>query len=506
LTRTTKHIIAVFCIVKLLIHLLADYNTGFQGDELLHIQTGNHLAFGYMEFPPLIGLLAFIQNLFDSQSVFVHHIFSHLASILIMIYAAKTTITLGGKWRAVFVVLLCILIAPGFGRSQQLFQPVVFSQLFWVLGFYNLTKFVKFLKIKHLWYLTLTATLGFLVKYDAVFFILPLASLLFFKRTRTFIIRNRSWRFILLFLVLIAPNLIWQYNNDFPVLKMMDRLYETQLDYVSFWDVCKNLFLAVNPINILVIVCGLVLMVQKENRRFLPLVVAIFISTILLALSNGKFYYYFPIILTIFPFGAVGIEKLLFAKRKWIFYPLMSLQLIMGILLVPFALPVDNLESYLDKIYPYEDNDLVEGAEYSIPFEERYSHHIWPDVMKKLENVIGNLPDSKQKELLIWGKHYRQAGAVNLFKENYNLPNAFSLHGSFYSWLPEGKMPDTVIALSYADADFFENYFEDVALAETIHNPYADEEEKLWQKIFICNNPKQDFGQLKHLFKDRIFE
>nr|WP_293299093.1 glycosyltransferase family 39 protein [Allomuricauda sp.] len=459
-----------------------------------------------MEFPPLIGLLAFIQNLFDSQSVFVHHIFSHLASILIMIYAAKTTITLGGKWRAVFVVLLCILIAPGFGRSQQLFQPVVFSQLFWVLGFYNLTKFVKFLKIKHLWYLTLTATLGFLVKYDAVFFILPLASLLFFKRTRTFIIRNRSWRFILLFLVLIAPNLIWQYNNDFPVLKMMDRLYETQLDYVSFWDVCKNLFLAVNPINILVIVCGLVLMVQKENRRFLPLVVAIFISTILLALSNGKFYYYFPIILTIFPFGAVGIEKLLFAKRKWIFYPLMSLQLIMGILLVPFALPVDNLESYLDKIYPYEDNDLVEGAEYSIPFEERYSHHIWPDVMKKLENVIGNLPDSKQKELLIWGKHYRQAGAVNLFKENYNLPNAFSLHGSFYSWLPEGKMPDTVIALSYADADFFENYFEDVALAETIHNPYADEEEKLWQKIFICNNPKQDFGQLKHLFKDRIFE
>ena len=492
--------------MKLLIHLIADYNTGFQGDELLHIQTGNHLAFGYMEFPPLIGVLAFIQNLFDSQSVFVHHIFSHLASIFILIYAARTTSVLGGKWRAVFVVLFCILIAPGFGRSQQLFQPVVFSQLFWVLGFYHLTKLVKYLEIKHLWYLTLMATLGFLVKYNAVFFILPLVSLLFFKRTRTFVIRNRPWRFVLLFLVLIAPNIIWQYINDFPVLKMMDRLYETQLDYVSFWDVCKSLFLAVNPINILVIVCGLVFMVQKHNRKFLPLVLAIFLSTTLLALLKGKFYYYFPIILTILPFGAVGIEKQLFAKRKWIFYPIVSLQLIMGILLVPFALPVDKLESYLDKIYPYEGNDLVEGAEYSIPFEERYSHHIWPVVMKKLENVIGNLPDSEQKELLIWGKHYRQAGAVNLFKKKYNLPNAFSLHGSFYSWLPEGKMPDTVIALSYADADFFENYFEDVVLAETIHNPYADEKEKLLQKIFVCSNPKQDFQQLKMQFKYRIFE
>ncbi|GAB4512169.1 MAG: hypothetical protein Tsb004_17660 [Allomuricauda sp.] len=178
----------------------------------------------------------------------------------------------------------------------------------------------------------------------------------------------------------------------------------------------------------------------------------------------------------------------------------------MGILLVPFALPVDNLESYLDTIYPYENNYLVQGAEYSIPFEERYSHHNWPAVMKKLENVIGNLPVSGQKELLFWGKHYRQAGAVNLFGKDFDLPKAFSLHGSFYSWLPEGEMPDTVIALSYADADFFENYFEDVTLAETIHNPYADEKEKLWQKIFICNNPKQDFGQLKHLFKDRIFE
>jgi hypothetical protein len=81
-----------------------------------------------MEFPPLIGLLAFIQNLFGSSSVFVHHIFSHLASLLIIIYVAKTTIELGGKNKAIILVLLAIIIAPSFGRSQQLFQPVVFSK------------------------------------------------------------------------------------------------------------------------------------------------------------------------------------------------------------------------------------------------------------------------------------------------------------------------------------------------------------------------------------------
>jgi hypothetical protein len=60
MNRQIKLIIFIFCVIKLALHLLADDHSGFQGDELLHIETGNHLAFGYMEFPPMIGLLAFL--------------------------------------------------------------------------------------------------------------------------------------------------------------------------------------------------------------------------------------------------------------------------------------------------------------------------------------------------------------------------------------------------------------------------------------------------------------
>ena len=119
MNRQTKLVIFAFCIVKLALHLVADSNSGFQGDELLHIETGNNLAFGFMEFPPIIGLLAFIQNLLQSTSVFANHIFAHIAAILILIYVSKITIELGGKTKAVFLVLLCIIIAPAFGRSQQ---------------------------------------------------------------------------------------------------------------------------------------------------------------------------------------------------------------------------------------------------------------------------------------------------------------------------------------------------------------------------------------------------
>lgn len=224
MTKQTWRIIFIFCLVKLTLHLIADSHSGFQGDELLHIETGKHLAFGYMEFPPLISILAFLQNLLHSPYVFIHHIFPHLASILLLIFVAKTIIELGGSSRAVFLALLCILIAPSFGRSQQLFQPVVFSQLFWALSFFALVRFVNHLDRKSLWLLTLFCILGFLSKYDAVFFIAGLSALFLFKRTRTALIQHKFWWNILLALLCISPNLLWQITNDYPALQMFERV------------------------------------------------------------------------------------------------------------------------------------------------------------------------------------------------------------------------------------------------------------------------------------------
>jgi len=108
--------------------------------------------------------------------------------------------------------------------------------------------------------------------------------------------------------------------------------------------------------------------------------------------------------------------------------------------------------------------------------------------------------------VLIWSKHYGQAGAVNLYNEKFKLPKAFSLHGSFYSWLPKGDMPMVTIALGYNVGDFFQEYFDEVTKVKTIYNPYSENIEELHQHIYLCKKPKQTFDQLKESFQDRIFE
>ena len=179
--------------------------------------------------------------------------------------------------------------------------------------------------------------------------------------------------------------------------------------------------------------------------------------------------------------------------------------MILGAVLIPFGMPVYSFDRYLEKVYPHEEKD-IRGGEFGVKYDEYYTQDKWKTTMRTLKSVYDSIPNNEKKNCLIWSKHYAQAGAVSLFGKSYNLPKAFSYHGSFYSWTPKGEMPNTVIALSYQVGDFFKPYFKEVTLVRSIYNPYADNEEELYQRIYICRNPKQDFEKMKVLFEKRIFE
>jgi len=508
MTKQTKLIIFIFCLAKLTLHLIADSHSGFQGDELMHIETGKHLAFGYMEFPPMIGLLAFIQNLFHSHSVFVYHIFPHIAMLLIIIYVGKITAELGGKSIAVFIALFCLLVAPGFEGSQQPFGPVVFSQLFWVLCFYQLTRFIKHGEGKYLWHLTIFISLFFLTKYDALFFCFGLLSLLLFRKTRVALVKSKYWQCLIVSFLILLPNIIWQYVNDWPALQMFHRLYETQLDDLAPMHLLHDLFLSVNPIVFILMLPALVFMfVDKRNKSlYLPLACSILLSVLFLTYSKGKAYYFFPAVLTILPFCGIFWEGVLLPKRKWLLYPL-GFILFISAVLIPFGMPVYSYHHYLNSVYKYSPKEIKNGKEV-LPIQEYNAKEKWKTVMQQLQSVYDSLPENEKKTCLIWGKHYSQAGAVELFKDEYRLPNAFSYHGSFYAWAPAGNMPETVIAFCYNDAgdSFFNPFFEEVIPVRKIYSDYASSEGWVVQTMYVCKKPKQSFDKMKELFKKRIFE
>ncbi len=497
----TEYIIIIgAALIKLSLYQIALFNSGYTGDELLHIDAGNHLAFGYMDFPPMIGIIAWIQNIFDSDSIFIHHLFLSIAGVLILVFSGLITLKLGGNWLAVLMTSLCFIFSPGFNGNH--FSPTIFEGLFWVICTYYIVLYCNEEKDKYLYLIGLFAALGFLSKHSIVFlFSGVFFSVLFFQRSM--LKKQHFWLGFLLFLLIISPNLWWQYNNDFPIIRHMTELYATQLNQISITGEIKTLVTFLNPaIFILVLPALLIIPFHQQYRKYRLLSFSLFFALILLLLAKGKFYYFFLIVAGLIPFATVYFVNLLRAQ-KWILYLFIVILSIFGIWLVPNMLPVLKLEKYiaLYGLKPKEDKKIP------LPYANYYSHKIWPQILATVKETYDDLTEKEQKSCLVWGRHYSYAGGINLLGKRYSLPKAFSFHSSYYVWVPEFSKDITVIAIGESDwtKQHYEHYFEDVEEVDAIENPYATSPGWYFHTIYLCRKLKYNSTEMKELFKDEIY-
>lgn len=497
-----KLLIACATILNLFIHLFAGFNSGFHGDELLHIEAGRRLAVGYMDFAPVIAWLAAIQNLFQSDSILVNHLFVYLASTLIFVLSGLTTIRLGGKWPAVLTVMVCILFSPGVAASHSLFLPALFEQLAWVAGVYFLVSFGNQQKNSCLVWFAIVAALGFLTKYSTAFLIAGVAiSVLLFQRE---MLKNKFlWIAFAIFLVIISPNIIWQMVNGFPVFGHFSELYKTQLDKQSRFDELKTLVLFLNPATAVFWIVGLLVVPFVSGlKKYRLAAFSLLTAFLLLLAAKGKSYYYFPIVLGILPFGSVYFEQL-FSARKWILIGWLSLTSIIGAVSLPFGIPVLPLKKFISfyRLQPNEDNRVA------VPFENYYSKGIWEQVLASVSKTYQNLPDNEKEKCLVWGRHYSQAGGINLLGKRYGLPQAFSFHSSFYNWVPAFEKDAIIIVIADPawDSEHWQRFFNSVEEISTIENRYTQDKKWYFQRVFLCRELKYNSAELKELLKDEIF-
>lgn len=491
-------IIAVFVVIKLVVQLTALSNSGFFSDEFLHIEAGKHLAFGYLDFPPMIALLAWIQNLFNSDSVYINHLFNLIASAMIILYCGLTTIKLEGGWLAVLVTLTCILLSPGLEGTQFLFLPTAFEQLFWIICIYYLVSYCQGQDNKSLIWFCIFGALGFLTKYSISFLFggIIISSLIF---QRDIFSKKDLWIGLLIFFVLIGVNLYWQIKNQFPVFTHFSQLYDRQLNQLSMGKELKKLFLFSNPLTSVLWLSGLlVIPFISKFKQYRLISFALLFSFVLLFISKGKWYYFFPIIIGLIPLGSVYFEQLLH-KRKWIIYTYLTLLGLTGIYLLPQGIPIVKLESYI-KLYHLKPN---KDGKIPLAFDNYYSTEIWNQILNRVNKTYVELNSEEQKKCLILGRHYSMAGAVNLLGEKYGLPQAFSLHSSF-EWMPEFGKDAVVIAIGESNwlKQNWEEYFGEVEEVGVVENKYANKENNYNYRIFLCKNLKYNSIEFKQLIKN----
>lgn len=430
-------IITLIAVVKFLLpFIIINSVWELHRDEYLYYEQGKHLASGYLENPSLIGVLASISR-FLGGSFFWIKFWPALFGALTLYVTASIAKELGGKLFAQVIAALGILFSV-YMRIHFLFQPNFLDIFFWTLSAFYLLRFINSQQNKYLYLLSLAIALGWWSKYSILFFATAIIISILLSKHRFLFGKKKFWFAAFFGFVLILPNLFWQYFHKFPLIHHMKELQETQLGYVNKTDFLKDQLLMLLPVAFLW-VGGLFWLLKNNLYRLIAYIY--FVVIILLMLGSGKSYYSLGAYPMLIAAGGVWIEKIS-RKRMWLRYAAISIILLLALPFLPLILPIQSPEvmSNFNKRFGAEKIGLLKWEDQRIhALQQDFADMLgWKELSDKAENIYVHLPDSIQKNTVIYCSNYGQAGALKYYgKNNDFVTKTISTNGTFLLWTPD---------------------------------------------------------------------
>ena len=113
-------IIWLIALAKLLFHIYFNNRYGYFRDEFDYISCGNHLAWGYVDQPPLIPFLIHLNRAILGDSLRSIRFIPALASSLLVVQTAVIAREFGGRRFALLLSAIAIVIAPQYLSNGSL--------------------------------------------------------------------------------------------------------------------------------------------------------------------------------------------------------------------------------------------------------------------------------------------------------------------------------------------------------------------------------------------------
>lgn len=464
-------------------------------DEYLHLDLGQHLAWGYQSVPPFISWTSWLIDLFGN-SVFWVKFFPALFGALTIVVVWKTIELFEGSLFALvlgsFVVLFSSLL-----RLNILYQPNSFDILCWTAFFFVIIKYFSSEEKKWLFAAAIVFGLGFLNKYNIAFLLLGLFPAVLLSPQRQIFSRKAFYAALVFGFLLILPNLLWQYNNDFPVVTHLKELSETQLAHVERMDFLRSQLLFFFG-GLFVIIAGLYgLLKYRLFKKYRLLFWAFFFILAVFLIFKAKPYYAIGLYPIYIAFGAVYLDDILKTGWKRFLRPVaIAAPVVLFIPLYNVAFPNKQPQEFVEHSEKYKKLGLLrweDGKDHEIPqdFADMLG---WKELASKVDSIYETLPN--QDETLILTDNYGQAGAINFYTTKKQEAGSFS--ADYINWFDLNKKYSNLIRIKdhHEEEDELEvtaPYFETAVLADSIENKYSRE---VGTRIFVFTGAKVDVSQI----------
>lgn len=445
-------------------------------DEFLHLDQADHLAWGYLSVPPVTSWISVLIQWLGNSEFWVRF-FPALIGALTIWVVWDLVKRLGGNLYAQSLAAVAML-SSAMIRLNILFQPNSIDILCWTLVIYCVVCYFQTGKSKWLYFLALSFAFGFLNKYNILFLAMGLFPALLLTPNRTLFQNKHLYYSLFLALFLVAPNLIWQWQNGFPVVTHMNLLSKYQLVNVSRVGFLMEQLLFFYP-AVFIWISGLLALGFSRQFKNFRFIFWTFILTLgIFTYFQAKGYYAIGLYPALLGFGSVWLSE--FFERGW------KRKLKPTLLLIPPALFLPALPL----IHPYYSPERIlenppaysllglnrweDGKEHPIP-QDFADMVAWSELANLVDSAYQMMP--KEGRTMIICDNYGQAGAINFYSKIPEL-EALTMNADYLYWFDLEEKVDNLILVWEKDEQitdrelgFFQEYHE----IGKITNPLARE-------------------------------
>jgi Dolichyl-phosphate-mannose-protein mannosyltransferase len=489
----TEHkLIVVFGAVTLLIHFLTNGRYNYFRDELYYIACGQHLAFGYVDLPPLSALLVRLSRVLFGDSLFAIRFLPAVAGALNVALTGMIARELGGRGWAVALSCTASLCALVFLAVGNFFSMNAFEPLFWMGAIYLLVRIINGGSPRlWLWFGALIG-LGLENKHSIAFFAAGVCVALLLTPERRFLTQKWIWLGGLIALLLALPNVIWQMRHDWPTWELLHNIAQSNKNVLlTPAQFIAQQVLIMNPATLPLWLGGLIwLLASRDGRRYRVIAIAYLVTLAEFIVMHGKHYYLAPAYPMLFAAGAVGAERLFSIRLQWLKPALLVTMIALAALLAPTVVPIlppEKLVAYMKAIH-FEPPRTETSHTAALPqlFADQFG---WEELARTVAHVYTHLAAEDRKKAAIFCQNYGEAGALDFFGPKLGLPPAISGHQDYFLWGPHDYTGEVLLVLDDRDDDERQQFESVMDLGQVVSSPWA----MPWEQrnhIYLCRNLK----------------
>ena len=471
-------------------------------DELYYIACSDHLAFGYVDQPPLCAAILWITRHLLGDSLYAIRFLPALVGATVVFLAALMTRKLGGGSFAQTLVALSAVAAHGLIGHGKSFSMNPFDVLFWALAGYIVIVILTDERPKLWMYFGGIVGLGLLNKYSIGFMVVGLVTGFLLTKQRKQLAAKWFWIGALLASALFLPHIIWQVSNGFPSFEFMHNASQDKNVSLGALGFLMGQLRDMNILNAPIWLSGIVFFFFYRDGRYRPLAWMYPVVFAVMIAGNAKVYYLSAIYPLFLAGGAIVFEQW-FQHRawKWMKPVYVGFLVSVAILILPFALPVLPVQKFVEYeqflgLMPHAE-ERTSVAELPQYYADQFG---WEEFAATIAAVYKKLTPEEQAECFIYVRNYGEAAAIDFFGKRYGLPNAACAHNSYWMWGP-GKRTGNIAIIVGGSRTLQDNLndlnrrYTHVEHAGTTYTKYAMPYEN-GRLIFLCKGMNTTFQNL----------